>query len=164
MNPYLNLLKEGEIELICNTARKILKKKGLRFVAPEVLQVFQKHGFQITDNDVVHINSKEIDAALKTTPQSFTRKGADPSQDVLIGEGISKFAIGSVPIWIIEQEENGGGGGGGGGNNPFDDPVFTINFLWIFGVGLCSFLVILILKENDIIFKGKREIEKETQT
>lgn len=104
MVPHLTIFNDGEIELICNSARKILEKKGIRFVVPEVLSVFRNHGFQITEENVVHISSEELDTALKTVPRSFVRKGAYPSRDVVIGDGISKFGIGSLPIWIIEKE------------------------------------------------------------
>lgn len=100
----LKVINDNEIEAICTAARRILVKKGLRFTIPEIRSVFKKHGFHITEGDVVHITSDELDAALKTAPGSFIRRGADPSKDVQIGKGPSKYAIGSVPIWIIEQE------------------------------------------------------------
>ena len=100
----LKLFSSSEIESICEAARRILAKKGLLFTVPKILSVFKKNGFQVTNGNVVHITSSELDAALKTVPKSFIRRGADSSLDVKIGEGISKFAVGSLPIWVIEQE------------------------------------------------------------
>ena len=103
MNLNLKMFNEKEIELICSTVKRVLVKKGLVFNIPEVLSVFKKNGFKISNGNVVHITPDELDAALKTVPKSFIRKGADSSRDVSIGKGISKFAIGSLPIWVIEQ-------------------------------------------------------------
>jgi trimethylamine---corrinoid protein Co-methyltransferase len=102
MHAGLTLLSDGEVEAITAAVRRVLQAKGLRFVIPEVLSVFRKHGFRVTDEDVVHIAPGELDAALKTAPRSFIRRGADPSRDVAIGGGGTHFALGSLPIWILE--------------------------------------------------------------
>ena len=60
MRAALNLFSDGEVEAICDAARRVLSAKGLRFVIPEVLGVFKKHGFSITDGDVVHIGPKAV--------------------------------------------------------------------------------------------------------
>ena len=54
MKPILKLFTDAELELTRNTVRNVLAKKGLRFVNPEVLDVFRKNGFEIKD-DVVFI-------------------------------------------------------------------------------------------------------------
>lgn len=102
MRAELALFADGEVEQICAAARRVLHRKGLRFTVPEVLAAFRRHGFQVSDGDVVHISSQELDAALKTVPRSFVRRGAQAARDVLIGDGATKYAIGSLPIWIIE--------------------------------------------------------------
>ena len=102
MHAQLNLFSDGEVEAICDAARRVLLAKGVRFVIPEVLAVFRKHGFRITEGNVVHIEPQELDAALKTAPRSFIRHGADPSRDITIGDGTTHYAIGSLPIWILE--------------------------------------------------------------
>lgn len=73
-------------------------------MAPEVLAVFRKNGFLITDENVVHITPDELQAALRTAPRKFIRKGAHAGRDVVIGDRESKFAVGSLPIWVIETE------------------------------------------------------------
>ena len=105
MRAELALFADGEIEQICAAARRVLHRKGLRFTVPEVLAVFRRHGFQISAGDVVHISPRELDAALETVPRSFVRRGAHPARDVVIGDGSTKYAIGSLPIWIIEASE-----------------------------------------------------------
>ena len=104
MKPYLGILDNDEIDLICESAKRVLAKKGLLFTIPEVVSVFKKNGFQVTEGNVVHICPDELSTALRTVPKSFIRHGADSSRDVQIGKGISKFAIGSLPIWVIEQD------------------------------------------------------------
>ncbi len=101
MKPVLDLFPDVELESICSAVRRVLAKKGLRFVIPEVLDVFRSSGFEIKD-DVVYINSDQLDQALKTVPEKFTRRGGNSSSDVMIGDGPPKFAVGSVAIWIIE--------------------------------------------------------------
>jgi trimethylamine--corrinoid protein Co-methyltransferase len=102
LRPELALFAEGEVEQICAAARRVLHRKGLRFTVPEVLAVFRRHGFHVSDGDVVHISPQELDDALKTAPRSFVRRGAWAARDVAIGGGTVKYAIGSLPIWIIE--------------------------------------------------------------
>ena len=102
MRAELTLFTSGEVEQICAAARRVLHRKGLRFTVPEVLAVFRRHGFQLSEGNVVHIGPQELDAALLTVPRSFVRRGADASRDVPIGDGETKYAIGSLPIWIIE--------------------------------------------------------------
>ena len=104
MTLNLKVLDEGEIEQIRATALRVLHKKGLRFTVPEIRSIFKSYGFTITDSDIVHITPDDLDAALKTAPRLFTRRGASPSKDVQIGKGPTKYAIGSVPIWVIERD------------------------------------------------------------
>ena len=104
MKPLLNLFTDDEIDAVCTATRRVLAEKGLRFVVPEVVQVFRDRGFQIVDDDVVRISSDELDAALGTAPRSFVRRGAMASRDVRLGDGETKFGVGSLPIWVIEQE------------------------------------------------------------
>lgn len=104
MKSSFNVLSDNEIESICGAVRRILNKKGLRFVAPEVLAVFRKNGFRITEKNVVHITPDELQAALRPAPRKFIRKGAHAGRDVVIGDRETKFAVGSLPIWVIETE------------------------------------------------------------
>jgi trimethylamine:corrinoid methyltransferase-like protein len=99
----LGLFAHGEVEEICAAARRILHRKGLRFTIPEALTVFRRHGFQVSDGDVVHISPQELEEALKTVPRSFVRRGAEAARDVFIGDGVTKYAVGSLPIWIVES-------------------------------------------------------------
>ena len=101
MKPVLSLFVDAELEAICDAARRVLAKKGLRFVIPEVLDVFRDSDFEIRDN-VVYISSDQLDHALKTVPDKFVRRGGTSSNDVMIGDGPPKFGVGSLPIWIIE--------------------------------------------------------------
>jgi trimethylamine--corrinoid protein Co-methyltransferase len=104
MKPKLMLLDNSEIDSIMEAVRRILAEKGLRFTVNEIVSIFRKHGFEISDNDIVHIKPDELETALKSVPKTFVRKGGSPSRDIIIGEGWPKFAIGSVPIWIIEND------------------------------------------------------------
>ncbi len=108
MRAELSLFSDGEVEQLCSAARRILHRKGLRFTIPELLEVFRRHGFQITEEEVVHISPRELEQALKTVPRSFVRRGGQPGRDVPIGDGLTKYAIGSLPIWIVDGSTPGG--------------------------------------------------------
>jgi len=102
--PSLSVLNESEIAAICNAARSILLKKGLRFTVPEVLRVFRRNGFEIADCNVVRITPDQLESALRTVPKRFVRRGASPNRDVPLGTGVTHFAVGSLPIYVIERE------------------------------------------------------------
>jgi trimethylamine---corrinoid protein Co-methyltransferase len=102
MQAKLTLFSHGEVEEICRATRRVLDFKGLRFAIPEAVAVFRQNGFRITEGNVVHIDSGQLEAALKTVPSSFVRRGAHPSRDVPIGDGKTRFGIGSLPLWVIE--------------------------------------------------------------
>jgi len=104
MKPVLSVLSDSEIEVICNAARLILSKKGLRFVDPEVLDVFRRNGFEIADGNVVHIASDQLESALRTAPKRFVRRGASVDRDVALGTGVTHFAVGSLPIFVVERK------------------------------------------------------------
>ena len=103
MAPSLSLFSNENIEAICNSVRTVLSRKGLRFMVPEIVECFAKNGFEIVDGDVVRISPDQLDAALKTVPKQYIRRGTGPEKDVPLGDGITKFAVGSLPIWVIEE-------------------------------------------------------------
>lgn len=106
MKPILGLFDDNELELICKSIHNILEKKGVRFTVPGVLSYFKENGFKITNGDVVHITFRDLETALKTVPKKFVRKGANELKNVEIGNGISKFALGSIPLYVIETIPN----------------------------------------------------------
>ena len=55
MAPSLSLFSNENIEAICNSVRTVLSRKGLRFMVPEIVDFFDKKGFEIVDGDVVRI-------------------------------------------------------------------------------------------------------------
>jgi trimethylamine--corrinoid protein Co-methyltransferase len=103
MQAKLALFSPAEVEEICAATRRVLDGKGLLFAIPEAVTVFRENGFRITEGNVVHIDSRQLDAALKTVPSAFVRRGADPSRDVPIGDGKTRYGLGSLPIWVIES-------------------------------------------------------------
>lgn len=60
MKPSFNVLSDKELESICGVVRRILNKKGLRFVAPEVWAVFRKNGFRIIDEKRLTLSRRAI--------------------------------------------------------------------------------------------------------
>ena len=103
MQARLSVLTPGELEQIHAATRRVLAEKGIRFTLAECLDVFRRAGFQITRESAVKISSDQLESALRTAPGHFVRHGATPARDVTIGDGVTKFAVGSLPIWVAEN-------------------------------------------------------------
>ncbi len=84
MKPTLNFLSQKDIETIHECSLKILKDIGMRFPAKEALEVFNKAGAKIIDDDVVLIDESLINDALKKTTKrnELTLFALDPEKDV----------------------------------------------------------------------------------
>jgi len=103
MQAQLSVLSSSELERIQSAVHRVLAEKGVRFNIPACSDVFRGAGFQVNAEGVVRIAADQLDAALATVPRRFIRRGASPDRDVAIGDGETKFAVGSLPIWIIEN-------------------------------------------------------------
>lgn len=84
MKPTLSFLSQKDIETIHECSLKILKEIGMRFPAKEALDVFNRAGADIVDNDIVRIDEALINDALKKTlkRKDMTLFALDPEKDI----------------------------------------------------------------------------------
>lgn len=84
MKLELTYLTDSEIQTLHESALKILGEIGMSFPAAEALEVFEKAGAEIVDNDTVRIHESLVEKALKTAPKrkDTTLFALNPDQDV----------------------------------------------------------------------------------
>ncbi len=85
MTDRMQVLTNGELNLIHDTSVEILVDTGLKFNSAKVLELFQQHGFK-TDGTRVFINENELRTALGKVPSLFTIRARNPAYNVAIGE------------------------------------------------------------------------------
>ncbi len=84
MKPKLQYLSNSDIETIHECSLKILNEIGMRFPAKEALEVLDKAGAKIMDNDTVLIDESLVNDALKKTRKrkDVTLFAMNPENDV----------------------------------------------------------------------------------
>lgn len=84
MEPRLTFLTAKDIEVIHECSLKILKEIGMRFPAKEALEVFNKAGARIIDDNVVQLEESLINDALKKTMKrnDIILYAPDPEKDI----------------------------------------------------------------------------------
>ncbi|MFH0965991.1 MAG: trimethylamine methyltransferase family protein, partial [Planctomycetota bacterium] len=68
------------------------------------LEIFRGAGYVVRDN-VVRFRRADVESMVAKAPSSFVRKGIEPSCDVPIGDGSLHFALGSIPLWIVDPDD-----------------------------------------------------------
>ncbi len=90
-------LSDKEIEVFQNATLMILEKGGVRFQSEAALEIFKKNGAKI-DGEIVYIDEKLLNKALKTAQRSFTVYGR--GSEVLIGGDRPALAPASGPVFV----------------------------------------------------------------
>lgn len=70
MKFYENYISKADVEAIHDASLHILSKVGIKFEAEKALDVFRKHGVRV-EGDIVYIDEKTFDSALKLVPKTF---------------------------------------------------------------------------------------------
>lgn len=105
MTDRMQVLTNGELNLIHDTSVEILSETGIRFNSSKVLEIFQQHGFK-TDGIRVFITENELRAALETVPSRFTIQARNPAYNVAIGEDDFVFLpTGGAPNVVTAEGE-----------------------------------------------------------
>lgn len=99
----LKILSKKDLGKIHSASLEILEDVGVRFTVPEARDVFLKHGFKV-DDGIIKFKPKDIEIALKNTPSKILRKGLSPERDVHLGDEKVYFAVGSLPIWVVDSD------------------------------------------------------------
>lgn len=84
MKPQVQFLSQDEITRIHRTSLKILREIGMRFPAPEALDVFRDAGAEIVDQDIVRIPEHLVESAIEKAPKrnDVVLYGRDPKHDI----------------------------------------------------------------------------------
>ena len=99
----LHILSDEDCESIFAASLTILEKKGVRFTQGAAREIFRAGGLSVRD-DIVFLKKADVESALANAPRTFIRRGAIPARDITIGNGSSHFAVGSLPIWVIDAK------------------------------------------------------------
>ena len=84
MKPILQFLSPEEIQIIHQSALKILSSIGMRLPHEEAIELMSQNGAEIADDNVVRIPARLVDAAIESVPKrkDVTLFGRDPKHDV----------------------------------------------------------------------------------
>ncbi len=74
-------LNKEQVEFVHGQTVALLEKRGVRYDHPDAVELFKKNGFR-TEGDVVFINEAQVDAALKTCPETFEWQAREYSVQV----------------------------------------------------------------------------------
>jgi trimethylamine---corrinoid protein Co-methyltransferase len=102
-NPFapLEILTANQLERIHEASMHILEEVGVEFLDAETLDIWNSAGARVDwESQRVQIESKLVEAALKTVPASFTLRARNPERNVTIGGNHINFAtVASAPYY-----------------------------------------------------------------
>ncbi|SLM31309.1 MttB3 [Desulfamplus magnetovallimortis] len=81
----MQVFSRNELRRIHDASMQILGDTGVKFMAPEAVEIFKKRGFR-TDGARVFFTEKQVDRAIGTTPSKFEILARNPEKNVIIGE------------------------------------------------------------------------------
>jgi len=84
MYERMHILTETDIATIHSATMSILSDIGVNFYEPEALDIFKQHGLKV-DGQTVHLEEKDVAAALAAAPAEFTVRARRPDKSVVIG-------------------------------------------------------------------------------
>ena len=94
---------DTDLEQIHDVSLEILWDPGVRFTEEAALAVFRDAGLTVSGN-VVRFTRRDVEDAIRKAPSVIVRRGIDPACDVTVGDGNLTFAVGSLPIWVVDPE------------------------------------------------------------
>ena len=108
MKPILQFLSNEEIQSIHQSALQILSSIGMRLPHEEALELLSQNGAEITDNNVVRIPTRLVDAAIETVPKrkDVTLYGRDPKHDVTFDKHDPALACMTMAVNVIDPPQD----------------------------------------------------------
>jgi trimethylamine--corrinoid protein Co-methyltransferase len=106
MKPIIQFMSDGETKLIHQSALQILRSIGMRFPHEEALELLSQNGAEITDNNVVRIPTRLVDAAIESVPKrkDVTLYGRDPKHDVTFNKHDPALACMTMAVNVIDPQ------------------------------------------------------------
>lgn len=104
MKPILQFLSEEEIQLIHQSALKILGEIGFRFPFDDALHLLKKAGAEVVDGDIARIPKDLVDYAIEKVPKrkDVTLFGRDPKHDMTFKKHEPALACMTMAVNVID--------------------------------------------------------------
>ena len=104
MKPILQFLSEEEIQLIHQSALKILGEIGFRFPFDDALHLLKKAGAEVVDGDIARIPRDLVDYAIEKVPkrEDVTLFGRDPKHDMTFEKHEPTLACMTMAVNVID--------------------------------------------------------------
>ena len=104
LRPVPFALSDGDLARIHDATMAILADPGVRFTQEPALAIFREAGYEV-DGNIVRFKRKDVEEMVRKAPTSFVRKSVDGSCDAPVGDGSLHFAVGSVPLWVLDPDD-----------------------------------------------------------
>lgn len=102
--PLLTLLSKSEVELIVNSALKVLEEIGVKVYNDNALKVFREGGADVDQEEkLVKIQSSLVEESLRKAPSSFKLYSRDGRTSHEVGGDNVLFVPGSAAIRVIDR-------------------------------------------------------------
>lgn len=102
MYERMHLLTKDDLNKLHNATMEILKDVGIAFHEQEALEIFKNHGVKI-DGNVVFIEERHVEEAVKTAPSQFQITGRDKNKTVTIGGEELVIAPGYGGLFMVDE-------------------------------------------------------------
>lgn len=104
MKPVLQFLSEEEIQLIHQSALRILSEIGFRFPLNEALELLQGAGAKIVDENIARIPKNLVDYAIEKVPKrkEVVIYGRDPERDMRFERHEPTLACMTMAVNVID--------------------------------------------------------------
>ncbi len=102
MYERMHLLTKDDLNKLHNATMEVLKDVGIAFHEPEALEIFKNHGVK-TDGDVVFIEERHVEEAIKTAPSQFQITGRNKNKTVTIGGEELVIAPGFGALFMVDE-------------------------------------------------------------
>ena len=95
MSPQvLNLLSEGDLDMLHDAALAVLADPGARITTPDARELLASHGATLEGEDLVKIPAQLVERALDTAPKRFTIFDRTGEPAMALGEGNVYVGVG----------------------------------------------------------------------
>ncbi len=102
--PHFLVLEKDEIDLIVNSALRVLNEVGVRVYNDEALRIYSEGGAEVDfEEKLARIGEDQVRDALSRTRSSFTMYSRDGKTSYTVGEDNTYFIPGSAAIRIIDR-------------------------------------------------------------
>jgi len=100
INPYtpIEILNPEQMDRLHDTSIRILSELGIRVMGEKVMALFEQAGAIVDrDTQTIRIDESIVNAALNTTPSSFTLTSRNPAKTLTIGGNALTFGLVAGP-------------------------------------------------------------------